>query len=177
MLKRRPPADDSDQPTAASPAPTPQPPVPAAEAPQPAPAPEAPSPEEPPYDHHAAVMKRGAEVMGFDQEATTHRFILSHSGGAMRVTVNDPDDAQEAGRISMHLRNVAAQFARGDFSAPQQTHGQVPPGIRVMQQLRAKIIYTAHAIDGGGELIISSEDSRAIEAIHQFLRFQIQEHQ
>lgn len=35
-----------------------------------------------------------------------------------------------------------------------------------------RIIYTAHAIAGGAELIISSHDRKAVEAIHQFLESQ-----
>ncbi len=115
--------------------------------------------------------------MGFSQEATTHRFILTRSGGVVRVTVNDPQDTLTLGRVNVHFRTIASQFARGDFRAPEMTHGRVPPGVETMQRLRKKITYTAHPISGGAELIISSTDPRAIEAIHQFLRFQIEDHQ
>jgi hypothetical protein len=114
--------------------------------------------------------------MGFSQQTTTHHFTLTRSGGVIRVTVNDPSDTDGVGQISVHLRQVAAQFARGDFSAPERTHGAKPPGVAVMQQLRNKIIYTAHAVQDGAELIISSQDQKAIAAIHQFLQFQIQDH-
>ena len=34
-------------------------------------------------DHHGSVDKRGAMVMGFDQELTTHHFFLFADGGAI----------------------------------------------------------------------------------------------
>ncbi len=115
--------------------------------------------------------------MGFDQQTTTHHFLLTRSGGVVRVTVNDPADTNGVGQISVHLRQMAAQFSRGDFRAPELTHGMKPPGTAVMQQMRNKILYVAHAIQDGAELIISSSDPKAIDAIHQFLQFQIQDHQ
>jgi hypothetical protein len=98
--------------------------------------------------------------------------MLTRSGGVLRVTVTDTANFDGAGRISIHLRDAAAQFARGDFTAPQFSQGQPPPGTTVMRQMRNRITYTSHSIDGGAELIISSQDAKAVEAIHQFLEFE-----
>jgi hypothetical protein len=86
----------------------------------------------------------------------------------LRVTVTDPNDTDGAGQVSIRLRNAAVRYARGEFSIASSA----APGTAVMRQMRSRIIYTAHAIDGGAELIISSQDSKAIEAIHQFLQYQ-----
>ncbi len=94
----------------------------------------------------------------------------------MRVTANDLNDAETAARISRHLRTLASQFRRGDFSGPERDHGPTLAGVENLRRLHEKIIYTAHSIAGGGELIISSDDRRAIDAIHQFLQFQMREH-
>jgi hypothetical protein len=139
--------------------------------------PAAPAEAAPNPDRHADVRRRGADAMGFSQQDTSHQFLLTRSGGLIRITVNDPDNTEEAGQIGIHLRQVAAQFARGDFSAPQLTHGTTPPGTAQMRQLRSRITYTAHGIQDGAELIISSQDQKAITAIHQFLQFQIEDHQ
>jgi hypothetical protein len=185
VLKRRPPADDAAQSTGAAPENAPSqpangpdqtPPTNTNSVP-PAPAPQGTSTVNPHADHHSEVMRHGAEAMGFDQETTTHHFLLTRSGGVVRITANDPGDSVGAGQISIHLRDAATRFAQGDFSGPEHTHGQVPPGVAVMRQLRHKIIYTAHAISGGAELIITSEDARAVNAIHDFLQFQIRDHQ
>jgi len=71
----------------------------------------------------------------------------------------------------------AGNFSRGDFGAPEHTHGQVPPGVPTMQKMKDKIRYQFRKSPQGGKLRISSSNSSAVEAVHQFLKFQIQEHQ
>ncbi len=129
-----------------------------------------------PEQPRARITPRAFGIMGFDQQTATHRVVLTRSGGVMRVTANDAGDAETAADISRHLRILASEFRRGDFNGPEAVHGQTPPGVDNMRRLRDKIIYTAHPIAGGAELIISSQDQRAIDAIHRFLQFQMQEH-
>ena len=74
------------------------------------------------------LKKRGAEAMGFDQDATTHHFRLAPSGGSIEVTVKNEKDAEVIAAVRSHLRSIAADFARGEFDKPFQTHGEVPPG-------------------------------------------------
>src|SRR6476620_3686161 len=88
-----------------------------------------------------ALKKRGAEAMGFDQNATTHHFKLAPSGGSIEVTVKNDGDDDALAAIRSHLRSIAADFARGVFDKPFQTHGEVPPGVPEMQQSRQKITY------------------------------------
>jgi hypothetical protein len=45
-----------------------------------------------------------------------------------------------------------------------------------MKALRGKIHYTLEETKTGGRVVISSTDKDAVEAVHQFLIFQIQEH-
>ena len=108
--------------------------------------------------------------------ALSYRVVRSRSGGVVRVTIDDASDSEGAGKISILLREVAAQFARGDFSARRFTDGPNTPGIAMMRRLGKKIFYTAHGVEGGAELIISSLDPKGVEAIHQFLQFQAQRH-
>ena len=44
------------------------------------------------HDQHAQMNQRGGQVMGFDQEKTTHHFYLYSDGGAIDVAVNDAAD-------------------------------------------------------------------------------------
>src|SRR6476619_7426283 len=92
------------------------------------------------HDAHLAQMEndrklktRGAAAMGFDQDRTSHHFRLTASGGRIEVVSNDPADADTREEIRTHLREIAAGFARGDFSKPFMTHGEVPPGVHTMQ--------------------------------------------
>jgi TusA-related sulfurtransferase len=56
-------------------------------------------------------------------------------------------------------------------------HGQVPPGVPTMQKMKDEIRYQFRKSPQGGKLRISSSKPAAVEAIHQFLKFQIQSHQ
>ena len=59
-------------------------------------------------DAHAAGVKvRGAEGMGFSQDTTRHHFRLLADGGAIEVSVADPDDADSRDQIQRHLSAIA----------------------------------------------------------------------
>jgi hypothetical protein len=126
--------------------------------------------------HMAELNKHGAEAMGFDQDKTTHHFRLYREGGAVEVQAKDPADAASVGQIRDHLKQQAKKFAAGDFGAPQHTHGQVPPGVETMTKLRSKIKYEFESMEHGGRLRITTADAQALAAVHDFLRFQIDDH-
>jgi len=122
------------------------------------------------------MKKRGAEAMGFDQDATTHHFTLAATGGAIEVTVKDKSDEKTIAAIRGHLRSIAGEFSEGRFDKPFQTHGEVPPGIVEMQKRRRRIAYRYEDLSQGGAVRIETTDAAALEAIHWFLRYQITEH-
>src|SRR6476646_4441779 len=97
-----------------------------------------------------ALKKRGAETMGFEQDATTHHFRLAPSGGSIEVTVKDDKDEAAIGAVRSHLRSIAADFARGVFDAPARTHGEVPPGVLEMKESGPKIAYRYEDLARGG---------------------------
>jgi hypothetical protein len=70
----------------------------------------------------------------------------------------------------------AKNFSNGDFAAPEHTHGRLPPGSAEMKQMRSEIRYSYQATTAGGKLSMTSDLTKAIAAIHDFLRFQIQDH-
>jgi len=120
--------------------------------------------------------KRGDHVMGFDHTKTTHHFLLQESGGSIEVTANSSDDVESSAQIRMHLKHIASMFAGGNFKAPMLIHDQTPPGVPVMQKLKGEIKYNFEEIDRGAAVRISTKNSTALKAIHDFLRFQIEEH-
>jgi len=123
-----------------------------------------------------ALKKRGAQAMGFDQEATTHHFRLSATGGSIEVAARDLADRATIEAIRTHLRSIAGDFAAGRFDKPLQTHAEMPPGVVDMQKLRERIAYRFEEMPGGGAVRIETDDRRALEAVHAFLRYQITEH-
>src|SRR5262249_22313154 len=115
-------------------------------------------------------------VMGFDLAKTTHHFLLTHTGGRIEVTAKRRSDAASLAQIRMHRRQVASDFADGRFDAPFATHGEVPPGVAVMQARKSAITYRYEEINAGGRVVITTADEGALAAVHEFLRYQIREH-
>jgi hypothetical protein len=130
----------------------------------------------PMHDAHSEMNERGEKGMGFSQTATTHHFFLTPDGGAIQVEVNDPADDVNRKSIRMHLEHIAQAFQNGDFDIPMFVHDTVPPGVPEMKSLRKNIRYSFEETPNGGRVVIMSADKDALDAIHRFLRFQIEEH-
>ena len=125
---------------------------------------------------HTGVDERGDRVMGFDHAKTTHHFRLTPSGGAIEVTANDPEDVKSVEAIRSHLAHIAQMFAEGDFEAPMRIHDRVPPGVPVMKRDRANIRWAYEEMPAGGRVNATTKDKDDLAAIHEFLRFQIEDH-
>lgn len=120
---------------------------------------------------------RGDKAMGFSQEKTAHHFRLFSDGGAIEVEVRDPQDASSRDEIRQHLSHIARAFASADFDLPMFIHEQVPPGVPVMKRLKAEISYEFEKTENGARVRIKTNNAEALAAVHDFLRFQIKEHQ
>ena len=127
--------------------------------------------------HHDGVNRRGDHVMGFSHDKTTHHFRLAKDGGVIEVTANDPKDAESRDQIRQHLGHIAGMFSAGNFNAPMLIHDQTPPGVPVLRRLKSEIKYEFESIEQGGRVKITTTNPEAIRAVHEFLRFQISDHQ
>jgi len=127
--------------------------------------------------HHDDINRRGDHEMGFSHEKTTHHFRLAKDGGAIEVTANDPKDTESRDQIRQHLTHIAMMFSAGNFSAPMLIHDQTPPGVPVLKRLKNQIKYEFENVESGGRVKISTMNREAIDAVHEFLRFQITDHQ
>ena len=126
--------------------------------------------------HQVQVEKHGDEAMGFPHDKTTHHFRLYSDGGAIEVTANDPKDSRSIQAIRSHLTHIVAMFANGDFSIPMFIHDQTPPGVPAMKQKAAEISYKVEELPSGGRVRIKTTDADALQGVHAFLRFQIEDH-
>jgi hypothetical protein len=124
----------------------------------------------------SAMQQRGGEAMGFDQNKTTHHFLLAGNGGRIVVTANSASDTESVASIRKHLHHIAEAFAHGDFSIPMQVHNQPPSGTAEMARLKQAITYRYEDVADGGAVVIGSDNPEAIAAIHDFLKFQVTEH-
>jgi hypothetical protein len=126
--------------------------------------------------HHDAVNERGDKVMGFSHEKTTHHFRLSADGGEIEVTANQSKDTESRDQIRAHLPHIAQMFAAGNFQAPMLVHDRTPPGVPVLEKLKDQVTYRYEPVDRGGRIRIRTKNAEALKAVHEFLRFQIEDH-
>lgn len=128
------------------------------------------------HQHNAALNARGKQFMGFDQEATTHHFILTKDGGRIEVSAKSADDTKSPGEIRAHLGHIAQSFSFGDFSVPALVHDQKVPGVAKMKAAGAALTYVYEPTGRGAVIRISGSTPVAIAAVHEFLKFQIKDH-
>lgn len=126
--------------------------------------------------HDQEMNHRGDEGMGFAQNKTTHHFLLSKDGGVIQVSANSAEDRESIKQIRTHLKHISQAFQSGDFNIPMFVHDQTPPGVPAMQKLKLAMSYKYEETESGGRVVISTSDPEALKAVHEFLRFQINEH-
>jgi hypothetical protein len=129
-------------------------------------------------DHHQIVNEHGDKVMGFSHETTTHHFELNYDGGAIDVRANDVKDRESRDQIRSHFRHITQMFSEGNFNAPMLVHDRKDvPGTAVMSRLKDQLHWTMTETQRGARLTVVADNKLALDAVHEFLRFQIQDHQ
>ena len=126
--------------------------------------------------HRQDVQTRGDQAMGFSHEMTTHHFLLTKDGGVIEAEAGNPNDKASRDAIRQHMEHIAMMFSEGDFNAPMFIHAQTPPGVPTMKRLKDQITYHVQTTQQGAEVRITTANAEALEAVHQFLKFQIKDH-
>jgi hypothetical protein len=128
-------------------------------------------------DHQAAVNQHGDHVMGFSHEKTTHHFELNYDGGAIDVRANDVKDAESRDQIRSHFHHIVQMFAEGNFEAPMLVHSTNVPGTATMTRLKDQLHWGLTETPRGARITVAADNKPALDAVHEFLRFQIEDHQ
>lgn len=123
----------------------------------------------------AALQSRGQVAMGVDQYTSAHQFDDLPNGGRIELQ-RDSTDSSGVRTIREHLQQVAGAFAGGDFSVPGFVHADSVPGTPMMSANGRLIHYEFRPLPGGGEVLVTSNDSATVSAIHAFMAFQRQDH-
>jgi hypothetical protein len=114
--------------------------------------------------------------MGFSHAKSAHHFRLFSNGGAIEISATESNDTVTLDEIRAHLSHIAEMFTAGHFQVPMFIHDIVPPGVPVMESKQSAISYRFELMPTGGRIQIVTSDKDALEAIHQFLAFQIVDH-
>lgn len=122
------------------------------------------------------VASRGANVMPFDLDATTHRFVKRRFGGLQVVVADRPGDRREVGLIREHLREEARAFARGDFDDPATIHGSAMPGLTTLRQSAGKLAIDVVDRPDGAQLVFRTKEIEVRDALHAWFDAQLSDH-
>src|SRR5262245_38645791 len=128
------------------------------------------------HARRSEVDRRHEAATGLASDGIEHHFLLTREGGTIRLEVKDETQIDARDRVRAHLRTIARAFAAGDFSMPARIHEQAPPGAETMKARKDLIRYAYSDTPRGGTVTITSDDPDAMGAIHEFLRFQIEDH-
>jgi hypothetical protein len=127
-------------------------------------------------DRRTEVARRGAEVMPFDLDATTHRFDKTADGGVQTVTADDPADEDQVRLVREHLFDERDKFAVGDFDDPARIHGMDMPGVAELSSGYQRIAVAYAEVPAGAELLYATGDTILIDAVHAWFDRQVADH-
>ena len=126
---------------------------------------------------HAEVATRGADVMPFSLKATTHIFTKTADGGIQRVVAKSAGDTAQVKLVREHLRDIQAQFLKGNFSGPTHIHGAEMPGLAELEAAKpGQIAIDYRDVDAGAQLSYRTTDARLALALHRWFDAQLSDH-
>lgn len=124
------------------------------------------------------VNEHSDKVMGFSHEKTTHHFELTYDGGAIDVRSNDVKDTDSRDQIRSHFHHIVQMFSEGNFNAPMLVDDRKDvPGTAMMSRLKDQLHWELKETPRGSRITVTADNKPALDALHEFLRFQIQDHQ
>jgi hypothetical protein len=122
------------------------------------------------------VAKRGAQVMPFDLEQTSHVFQKLDDGGLQKVVVKDPSNKKQIALIQSHLKEESENFRKGDFSDPAKIHGEDMPGLAELKAGTGRIDVRYTALSDGAQIRYTTKDAKLITALHRWFDAQLSDH-
>ena len=134
----------------------------------------APTPAGP--SRQAEVAERGAAVMPFDLERTTHRFSKTDTGGVQTVVADQPQDTAQIDLIRGHLAEEVDRFRRGDFTDPGRIHGAEMPGLGALRAHGGRITIDYAPTPEGGRVTYVTGDAELRAALHHWFDAQVGDH-
>jgi len=124
----------------------------------------------------AEIAEKGKEVMPFDLEKTTHRFLPIDTGLRQEVVADNANDATQIELIQDHLTSEAERFRSGDFGDPARIHGSNMPGLTELSAGATAITITFTNLDDGAALDFRTSDPALIQALHSWGQAQVSDH-
>lgn len=122
------------------------------------------------------VAERGAEVMPFDLDKTSHIFTKKTDGVVQTVLADQPDDTKQVTLIRQHLMKETKRFRSGDFTDPTRIHGEDMPGVSELTA-GAPDIHTVYSRrPAGATITFTTLEPDLVKALHDWADAQVSDH-
>jgi hypothetical protein len=122
------------------------------------------------------VAAKGAKVMPFNLEQTTHVFQKLDDGGLQKVVAKDPSNKKQITLIQGHLKEESEKFRKGDFSDPAKIHGEDMPGLPELKAGAKQIDIRYASLPDGAQVRYSTKDPKLVAALHRWFDAQLSDH-
>lgn len=122
------------------------------------------------------IAEKGAEVMPFDLEETTHVFEKTETGGVQKVVADDPNDAEQVALIREHLEEEAAAFRQGDVSDPSEIHGEEMVGLKELEAGADDVDIRYSDLPDGAKIEYETSDPALVAVLHDWFDAQVSDH-
>jgi hypothetical protein len=124
----------------------------------------------------AEVAERGAEVMPFDLDATTHSFEPTGTGLVQTVVADDPTHTTQIDLIRDHLTSEVDRFQQGDYGDPAAIHGDDMPGLAELEAHAGSVTIEFEPLADGARLLFTTNDPDLVDALHRWGQAQTTDH-
>jgi hypothetical protein len=119
------------------------------------------------------LLTRVSRVSGFDSERVNRHFYVLKNGGAVEVTVKDPSDESTIKAIQAHLKKESDLWTKGNFDTVTAAYGRAPEGALQLKKLRDNVTFAVVQEENGAVIRMLTVNPQAKSAIHDYLKFQI----
>jgi hypothetical protein len=120
-----------------------------------------------------ALLGRVNKASGFDCERVNRHFYVLKNGGAVEITVKDPNDDATIKAIQAYLKKESDLWTKGNFDTVAAVYGRPPEGTAQLKKLKDNVTFAVVPEENGGVIRLLTVNPTAKAAIHDYLRFQI----
>jgi hypothetical protein len=130
--------------------------------------------QEPPKPYvDPALLSRATRVSGFESDRVNRHFYVLKNGGAVEITAKDANDESTIKAIQSYLKKESDMWTKGNFDTIAAVYGKAPEAIAQLKKLRDNVTYAAVPEENGAVVRMLTVNPMAKTAIHDYLRFQI----
>lgn len=132
--------------------------------------------QEPPKPYvDPELLSRATRVSGFESDRVNRHFYVLKNGGAVEITAKDANDESTIKAIQSYLKKESDMWTKGNFDTVAAVYGKAPESTVQLKKLRDNVTYAVVPEENGAVVRMLTVNPMAKTAIHDYLKFQIEQ--